>query len=83
MKTFYDVLAGTLKLDYGNILLATSTKSQLQALIDNDWPFFTNTTDLLKDCLMNSDCDDIQEIIQELGLYLSKCLLCHLKHSGG
>ena len=32
-KAFYMDLAATLKLQYGNILLATSTKSQLQAVI--------------------------------------------------
>ena len=39
-KKFYFVLASTLNLQFGNILLATSTKAQLQAMIWNDWPFF-------------------------------------------
>ena len=69
-KEFYVDLAMTLNLQYGNILLATSTNSQLQSVIDNDWPFFTNQTDLVKTCLMDSDCDSIHEIIQELGEYI-------------
>ena len=68
MNAFYVVLAKTLDLKYGNILLSTSTKSQLQAVIDNDWPFFTNNTDLVKDCLLGSDCDRLQNIIQDQGL---------------
>ena len=68
MKEFYEILATTLNLEYGNILLATSTKSQLQAVIDNDWPFFTNNTDLVKICLLDSDCGVIQDIIQDLGI---------------
>ena len=68
MIEFYEILATTLNLEYGNILLATSTKSQLQAVIDNDWPFFTNNTDLVKICLLDSDCGVIQDIIQDLGI---------------
>ena len=60
----------TLNLQYGNILLATSTNSQLQSVIDNDWPFFTNQTDLVKTCLTDSDCDSIHDIIQKLGEYI-------------
>ena len=70
LMEFYHVLAKTLDLQYGNILLAKSTKSQLQAVIDNDWPFFTNNTDLVKDCLSDSDCDGLQNIIQEQGINL-------------
>ena len=66
-KEFYLVLASTLELQYGNVLLATLTKSQLQTVIDNDWPFFTNHTDLVKMCLKNSDCGSTQDIIQEIG----------------
>ena len=67
MKEFYGALAKTLDLQYGNILLATSTKAQLQAVIDNDWPFFTNNTDLVKSCLLDSKCSSIKDIIQNLG----------------
>ena len=66
-KQFYQVLVSTLDLQYGNVLLATSTKSQLQAVINNDWPFFTNQTDLVKTCLLDSDCDSLQDIFQKLG----------------
>ena len=69
-REFYLVLASTLQLQYGNVLLATSTKSQLQTMLDNDWPFFTNNTHLVEMCLNNSDCDGVQNIIQKLGFNL-------------
>ena len=83
-KEFYLVLAATLDLQYGNILLATSTKSQLQALRDIDVPFFTNNTDLVKTCIWGSKCDRLQEIIGDLGktfsfiqsFLLIKCCRC-------
>ena len=83
-KVFYMDLAATLNLQYGNILLATSTKSQLQVLRDTDGPFFTNNTDLVKTCMWDSKCDSLQEIIGDLGKTLSfiqsilliKCCRC-------
>ena len=66
-KEFYMEVADTLNLHYGNVLLATSTRSQLQSVIDNDWPFFTNNTDLVKSCLLNSTCEGIQDIIGKPG----------------
>ena len=60
-------LAATLNLQYGNILLATSTKSQLQTVRDNDVPFFTNNTDLVKTCILDSECDRLQDVIGDLG----------------
>ena len=69
LKEFYGVVAETLHLQYGNILLATSTKSQLQAVIDNDWPFFGNNTELVQSCLMDSKCGGVKDIIESLGKY--------------
>ena len=70
-KAFYMDLAATLNLQYGNILLATSTKSQLQAVIDNDGPFFTNNSDLVKSCIVLSTCDILLDIIEDQGKMLS------------
>ena len=70
LNMFYGVLAKTLDLQYGNILLATSTKAQLQSVIDNDWPFFTNNTDLVKGCLEGLGCNKLQDAIQNLSITL-------------
>ena len=66
-KKFYLRLAASLDLQYGKVLLASSTKAQLQAVIDNDLPFFTNMTDILKSCLYQSECADIQENLRMQG----------------
>ena len=67
LNMFYGVLAKTLDLQYGNILLATSTKAQLQTVIDNDWPFFGNNTELVQSCLLDSKCGGIKDVIKNLG----------------
>ena len=72
-KQFYHVLGSTLELQYGNILLATSTMSQLQALKRNNLPFFENYIEFIEKCLHDSICDFVQDIYQKFGTYL--CLL--------
>ena len=66
-KQFYHVLASTLNLQYGNVLLANK---HLQTVIRNDWPFFANNTELVEKCLHESKCEGTQGIIQKLGMFL-------------
>ena len=66
-KQFYYVLASTLNLQYGNVLLATSTNAHLQAAIRKNWPFFANNTDIVEKCLQESHCEGIQDIGKKLG----------------
>ena len=73
-KQFYHVLASTLNLQYGNVLLATSTNSQLQdVIIRNDWPLFANNSDLVENCLQEYNCVGIQDIVQKLGIVFFSC----------
>ena len=67
MEELYFALATTLGLQFENILLATSTKSQLQTVINNGWPFFINNIELVKTCLLESNCTGFRNLIQELG----------------
>ena len=69
-KQFYQVLASTLELQFGNLLLATSTMSQLLALKRNNWPFFENYTAFVEKCLQVSVCDFVQNIHQQFGTWL-------------
>ena len=77
-KQFYNILASTLDLQYGNVLLATSTNLHLQAVLRNDWPFFANNSNLIEKCLQESICDGVQDIFKKLGIsyFVSACLSC-------
>ena len=68
-KQFYNVMATTFNLQFGNALLATSTNAQLHTMIRNGSPFIANNTVLVEKCLKESDCDEIQSIFQKLGEY--------------
>ena len=56
-RKFYQVVADTLDLQYGNILLTSSTIAQIRSAIWNRGPFFTNHTDLVKKSLQESKFD--------------------------
>ena len=66
-RQFYQKLADTLDLQYGSILLTTTTTAEMKAVILNQWPFFTNYTDQVQNCLEESNCDTFQDINQNLG----------------
>ena len=66
-RQFYQVLVNTLDLQYENILLAASTAEQMQAVIWNKWPFFTNYTNVVEECLRESNYDTLQEVYQDHG----------------
>ena len=73
-KQFYHVLASTLEMQFGNLLLATSTMTQLQALKRNNCPFFENFTAFVEKCLQDSVCDFVQDIHQQFGTW--PCFSC-------
>ena len=69
-KDFHFFLASSLDLQYGSVLLATSKKAQLQEVLDNNWPFFTNNTKLVETCLNESHCNQIvEDSVQKLGIH--------------
>ena len=69
-KQFYQVLASTLDLQYGDILLATSSNPQREAALKRGLPFFLNHTDPVKRCILESNCDALGGIFQNIGVLL-------------
>ena len=72
-KRFYRVLASTLDLQYGNILLSASSKAHRKTAISQGLPFFLNHTDRVDKCLQGSNCDTVQDIIQNTGMFFFCC----------
>ena len=67
-KQFYRFLATTFDLQYGKILLATSSNAQREIILRKGLPFFLNHVDHVERCFQGSDCDAVQDIIQNIGL---------------
>ena len=76
-KQFYHILTSTLDLQYGNVLLATMSNEDLQAVIRNDLPFFGNSTERIEKCFQGSNCDRIQGIFQSIGNHFICCKIIY------
>ena len=67
VKKFYDKMASTLDLQYGDVLLATSSNARLENMLRNDWPFFVENTIMVKNCIFESKCNGFQSNFANLG----------------
>ena len=64
---FYQALDHVFNLDYGKNLLATSSRAQLQDMINKDYPFFMNHKVDVHNCLNNMSCQIVENIVENLG----------------
>ena len=77
-KQFYYVLVSVFNLQYGNVLLTTTKKAQVKAMLENGWPFFGQNYEEVKRCFnTSSQCKGIQDSLLELGIstYYKICLM--------
>ena len=64
LNMFYE----TLNLNYGKILLATSSMEYIKTMKDYDFPFFTNNTTMIDDCLRGGQCLSAIELKQTISI---------------
>ena len=69
MGQFYLVLEKMFNLQFGKLLLALSTKKELQIMLDKKLPFFSNFENEVKMCLENISCAKLDDLIETLGKY--------------
>ena len=67
INEFYLAMDKHFGFQYGSILLALSTKSQLKEMLDKGWPFFDEFKKELVKCLKEGTCSRIEEHINSLG----------------
>ena len=69
LNKFYEAIDEIFKLEYGNILLVASSKKDLQQMLDNEWPFFTNQSGMIRRCLRGEQCQNATELMKTLSKY--------------
>ena len=67
LNTFYLALDQKFDFQLGRILLATSSPSELQAMIAKEWPFFTHHTKEIDQCLSGASCQKVAALVDTLG----------------
>ena len=64
---FYDILEETLKLEYGTILIASSSSTKQKIIIEGDFPFTAKHKDKILSCFNGTNCSDMRSLLKDLG----------------
>ena len=67
MNNFYLDLDKVFQFHLGKILLATASPPQLKIMMAKDWPYFTNFSQHMDQCLNNNSCKGVNNILRVLG----------------
>ena len=79
----YLALDSILHFQYGKILLATSSPSQLKAMLAKDWPYFTPYAKQFDQCLSGVSCQRVIDLIKTIGVSEVSLHPPHLIDSSG
>ena len=69
LNQFYIALDKVIRFQYGKILLALASFSELENMISMELPYFTNFTQDIDLCLSSANCQGIIDIVQSLGKF--------------
>ena len=67
LNNFYLALDKKFHFQYGKILLATSSSQQFDRLITKGWSFFSRYKQEIEQCLKNTSCQGVSDLVQSLG----------------
>ena len=67
MAQFYAALDNIFNLQFGKILLATASLSQLEDMMAKDLPYFAKYSHEIDQCIKNASCQKVVNLIQTLG----------------
>ena len=67
LNELYLVVEEEFDLQYGKVLLALSSKEQIEEMLDKDWPFFEKYSKEVDHCLHGISCDNLIDIVATLG----------------
>ena len=70
INQMYMLLDTIFNLHYGKILLATSSPSQLEAMLAKDRPYFSNYSQEIEQCLGGVSCQGVNDLMQQI---LGRC----------
>ena len=70
LNAFYLALDKIFHFQLVKILLATTSLSQLQTMMSKEWPYFTNYSQEIDQCLGGTSCQGVMDIVKTLGEYI-------------
>ena len=75
ISQFYQALDKMLHFQLGKILLATSSKEQLEDLMAQDLPWIFQYSKEVHQCLNNASCQGVEDLVQNLGKILYRLII--------
>ena len=67
MNKFFLALSKIFDIKFGAILLATTTPAEIKSMLSKDWPYFTQFSKEIDQCIKAASCQGVKEIVQKLG----------------
>ena len=67
MKVFYRALDKVFHFHLGKILLAISSKLEIEAMMNKEWPYFDTHSKEIDQCLNGDSCQGVTNILHALG----------------
>ena len=67
MNKFFHALNKIFDFKLGAVLLATTTPAEINSMLSKDWPYFTQFSKEIDQCINAASCQGVKEIVQKLG----------------
>ena len=72
LNDLYLALEEEFDLQYGKVLLALSSKGELEDMLDKEWPFFDKYLEEVSLCLNGTTCDSLRNMTTMLGKEITR-----------
>ena len=64
---FFQAVDRVFHLEYGKVLLAVSSRNQLEDMLERGLPYFANHMEEVRSCLGGSGCEGVGKVVESLG----------------
>ena len=82
LGNFYLALDKRLELNVGKIILASSSSSQLSAVMDQDLPYLEPFAKVTEECIKETNCQGVTDLVKSLGKVILSSTSIHCQHNG-
>ena len=64
---FFQALNRVFQLEYGKVLLAISSRHELEEMMERGLPYWANFTEEVASCLNGTNCEGMRKLVETLG----------------
>ena len=64
---FFQAMDRIFQLEYGKVLLAVSSRHQLEEMVERGLPYLADYTEVVRSCINGSGCEGVRKVVDTLG----------------